>query len=662
MNTLEISMNNQEPSCFPMNEISNYIHTCCRQTAGKTVEEFEELVVEDLSEKYHRRGSNHENPHSKISGSNLEVTSSTISNGSQITTNDPYDSMFTNAASNEHESSDHYNCDCENSFCVSGDMNNASNAHKTSGGCRNTTSYDSSTILKYPCYEQHCTNNQENLGITYQMQQEGGSKSHHSPTYNYDFDENQSPAAETLHSQDCKKAQMKYFTNEVIKANDVQNFNSDEHVIFNLAGGTKFVTTSRSFREGSIEKSHHKFVNNNDINNGNICCHCPQEEHQQHFPKSKSNFNSYGTSHEYQAYPTENVCCYPYPHEPSLCQASSGEDDTSFNASENKIENELASTTRMPTHQPIYRYHYSQQNHHQNISPFYNDCPPCPYYHDCSYHYNYQDSHGETSSTSNPYGNCWNDPTGATTSNQQNKRSFYEYESASSYNALHNPSSAGIDHQSAVHTMTYLNRTRSTKKRSKKRPDNMPRYPLSAYNFFFREQREVILAMLTVFPREEARSQDDRDHDPSGRRVKIRSKDDHETSFSDVLESGDANDASVGTTVESGTKFQSQEEEMQHVKNILANCKMPSKEMEELQKKIKANTQKMLDTHLEGDKAKKSHKKTHGKITFQVLSKVVGERWRQICDDNIKEYYSNLAKKDMKRYEKQIVNYENPLR
>ena len=206
--------------------------------------------------------------------------------------------------------------------------------------------------------------------------------------------------------------------------------------------------------------------------------------------------------------------------------------------------------------------------------------------------------------------------------------------------------------------MAYSSRTRPMKKRSKKRPDDMPRYPLSAYNFFFREQREVILAMLTVFPREEARSQDDRDHDPSGRRVKIRSKDDHETSFSDVLESGDANDASVGTTVESGTKFQSQEEEMQYVKNILANCKMPPKEMEELQTRIKANTKKMLDTHLEGDKAKKSHKKTHGKITFQVLSKLIGQRWRNIKDVDVKQYYLDLAKRDMERYKKHMEDYD----
>ena len=84
----------------------------------------------------------------------------------------------------------------------------------------------------------------------------------------------------------------------------------------------------------------------------------------------------------------------------------------------------------------------------------------------------------------------------------------------------------------------------------------MPRYPLSAYNFFFSEEREVVLAMLPL---------------PSS-----------------VEEEGDSQSPS--------------------------------------------------DTYLEGDKVKKSHKKTHGKITLQVLSKLIGQRWRDISEADVKRY------------------------
>ena len=52
----------------------------------------------------------------------------------------------------------------------------------------------------------------------------------------------------------------------------------------------------------------------------------------------------------------------------------------------------------------------------------------------------------------------------------------------------------------------------------------------------------------------------------------------------------------------------------------------------------------------EGDKVKKSHKKSHGKVTFQVLSRLIGQRWRDLHDGDEKSYYFDLAKKDMERY------------
>jgi len=57
---------------------------------------------------------------------------------------------------------------------------------------------------------------------------------------------------------------------------------------------------------------------------------------------------------------------------------------------------------------------------------------------------------------------------------------------------------------------------------------------------------------------------------------------------------------------------------------------------------------------LEGDRAKKPHKKSHGKISLQKLaSSVVGRRWRDLSDGDKKRYFA-LAKADQDRFKKQM--------
>ena len=83
------------------------------------------------------------------------------------------------------------------------------------------------------------------------------------------------------------------------------------------------------------------------------------------------------------------------------------------------------------------------------------------------------------------------------------------------------------------------------------------------------------------------------------------------------------------------------------------------KEKEELLAKIKLNTNRILNTEKEGDRVKKSHRKMHGKIPFQMLAKIVGQRWRLIRESpKRKEYYDDIAKRDLDRYEEQIIAYE----
>ncbi|GFH54844.1 hypothetical protein CTEN210_11320 [Chaetoceros tenuissimus] len=126
------------------------------------------------------------------------------------------------------------------------------------------------------------------------------------------------------------------------------------------------------------------------------------------------------------------------------------------------------------------------------------------------------------------------------------------------------------------------------------------RNPLSAYNFFFSEEREIILALLP-----------------------------------DKVEEGQKNIEDM---------------EVDELNDFLSKQSLPEEEMEALQKKIRENTQKILDTHYEKDKPKKSHKKMHGKINFQKLASLIGTRWRSKSNDE-KARYFELSKKDKERFE-----------
>ena len=373
-------------------------------------------------------------------------------------------------------------------------------------------------------------------------------------------------------------------------------------------------------------------------------CRSEKDNHRPHHHQEQKQQQPYG-HYNYHAPPPPDAC-YSAPREfPSYHMSGDPQDNHHSNAAENADSptngyrhDECSSwwdaNVFSQPHQHQYQDHCNQyhQQHQQHAPYYYNNCAPYSYYtYNCDNHI----------AINAPYWN-WNQPPDGA---NQNKRSFYEYESASSIN----DHASGIDHIKAE-TMPHT-KCRTIKKRTKKRPDDMPRYPLSAYNFFFSEEREVVLAVLSLLPSE---GPSRNDCEPA---IPVCVSDTKTcTTCSSSTEKGQG--SFKDEAMEAKPKFQNQEEEMQYIKAILSNHKMPEKEMEELQKRIKANTQRMLDTHLEGGKMKKSHKKTHGKITFQVLSKLIGQRWREISDTDAKQHYFDLAKNDMDRYIKHMENYK----
>jgi HMG (high mobility group) box len=55
---------------------------------------------------------------------------------------------------------------------------------------------------------------------------------------------------------------------------------------------------------------------------------------------------------------------------------------------------------------------------------------------------------------------------------------------------------------------------------------------------------------------------------------------------------------------------------------------------------------------------KRSHRKTHGKISFTALSKLVSQRWKEIQPEQ-KEFYQHVASKDWERYQDELTRCKN---
>eukprot|EP00979_Chaetoceros_neogracilis_P004669 scaffold805_cov218-Chaetoceros_neogracile.AAC.6 len=159
-----------------------------------------------------------------------------------------------------------------------------------------------------------------------------------------------------------------------------------------------------------------------------------------------------------------------------------------------------------------------------------------------------------------------------------------------------------------------LPKKKDKKRRYVKVANDEPRRPLSAYNFFFKEEKEIVIALLPELP--------------EGRASDGETSSDADIQICDL----DVNDVQGFL--------------------IKAKQKLSPEALVTIRGKIEKQTERTLLAHLEGDKPKKSHKKSHGKISFQKLAGVIGVRWRDLSDERRKRYFQ-LAKTDQERYKLQ---------
>lgn len=151
------------------------------------------------------------------------------------------------------------------------------------------------------------------------------------------------------------------------------------------------------------------------------------------------------------------------------------------------------------------------------------------------------------------------------------------------------------------------------------RNDEILRKPFTAYNIFFSYDREIILALLP-------------DLDTCNK------------SPLKMYESNSSSDEPQESVIEADVIFYT---------NAIESTNRTEEEVTKIISTAEENSFKRLQIILDRDKVKKTHRKSHGKIGFQTLSKLISSRWKKLSDRE-KTRFQILANQDRDRYKKEI--------
>ena len=208
----------------------------------------------------------------------------------------------------------------------------------------------------------------------------------------------------------------------------------------------------------------------------------------------------------------------------------------------------------------------------------------------------------------------------------------------------------------------------------KKASNNKPRRPLSAYNLFFSEERERILKEIDqkaalekgeegdtkkVSDNEddngkkdtESKGNDSNDNDGDKKEERKAGCDDNE----DNKEGDETVVKASSSSPPSASKDAGDGEDKDSGKGDKDKNKDKGDDEVEDDKKRKIPTA-FLKSLLPGQRKRRAHRKTHGKISFRLLAQMVGARWKALPSHE-RKYYQDLAKEDSIRQKEAMKEF-----
>eukprot|EP00956_Cyclotella_meneghiniana_P003304 scaffold4007_cov49-Cyclotella_meneghiniana.AAC.4 len=163
------------------------------------------------------------------------------------------------------------------------------------------------------------------------------------------------------------------------------------------------------------------------------------------------------------------------------------------------------------------------------------------------------------------------------------------------------------------------------------------RRPLSAYNIFFSEMREIIIKEEEDAAANNADGKDGNEED-----AKSDDKIDNNEVKAAGMEQDDSNTESKDMDAKTASKADIDQATEHDTSAVMSN---PQRDMQDFTKSLMAK-------RLTPTATRRVHRKTHGKISFTTLVKTVGRRWKALPEES-KTRYKELAELDRERYKKE---------
>ena len=185
----------------------------------------------------------------------------------------------------------------------------------------------------------------------------------------------------------------------------------------------------------------------------------------------------------------------------------------------------------------------------------------------------------------------------------------------------------------------------------KKKDAKAIRRPLSAYNIFFSEMRETILREEEEKAKDETAGDGDEGETTVDEAEGIK-EEKGETSVDDETDNIQAKDDDKPQDAQSKDDSTNTNKD-----DHTNNDKTPTSPTKDLQ----TFTQSLMKKRLQTDPTRRIHRKTHGKVSFTTLVRLVGRRWKELPEES-KARYKELAELDQKRYKKEKMEAQKTKR